>query len=44
MNGFEFSEHVARPPREVFAVISDPTEATGFLDNVKESQKLTDGP
>ncbi|HEY5787636.1 MAG TPA: SRPBCC family protein [Microlunatus sp.] len=44
MNGFEFSEHIARPPREVFAVISDPTEAAGFLDNIKESQKLTEGP
>jgi carbon monoxide dehydrogenase subunit G len=44
MNGFEFSEHIARPPREVFAVISNPTEATRFLDNIKESKKLTDGP
>ena len=44
MNGFEFSEHIARPPREVFAVISDPTEATRFLDSIKESKKLTGGP
>ena len=44
MNGFQFSEHIARSPREVFAVISDPTEATNFLDNIKESKKLSDGP
>lgn len=44
MNGFQFSEHIARPPRDVFAVISDPTEATGFLDNITKSTKLTEGP
>lgn len=44
MNGFEFSEHIARSPREVFAVISNPSEATRFLDNIKESRKLTEGP
>ena len=44
MNGFEFSEHIARSPQEVFEVISNPTEATKFLDNITESRKLTDGP
>lgn len=44
MNGFHFSEHIGRPPREVFAVISDPTAATGFIDTITESEKLTDGP
>ncbi|HEY8170888.1 MAG TPA: SRPBCC family protein [Candidatus Limnocylindria bacterium] len=44
MNGFEFSEHIARSPREVFEVISNPTEATKFLDNIKESTQLTEGP
>lgn len=44
MKGFEFSEHIARPPQEVFEVISNPTEATAFLDNIKESKKLTEGP
>lgn len=44
MNGFEFSEHIGRSPQEVFEVISNPTEATRFLDNIKESKKLTDGP
>lgn len=43
MSGFQFSEHIARPPREVFAVISDPTRATEFLDNITASEKLTDG-
>ncbi len=44
MNGFEFSEHIARSPQDVFAVISDPTQATRFLDNITASTKLTDGP
>jgi len=44
MNGFRFSEHIDRPPRDVFAVISDPTQATRFLDNITESLKLADGP
>ena len=44
MNGFRFSEHINRPPVEVFAVISDPTEATDFIDNIVESHKLTAGP
>ena len=44
MHGFEFSEHIARTPQEVFAVISNPTEATKFLENITESKQLTDGP
>ena len=44
MNGFRFTEHINRPPHEVFAVISNPTEATRFLDNITESRKLSDGP
>ncbi|MFE4196639.1 SRPBCC family protein [Paenarthrobacter sp. NPDC056912] len=44
MKGFEFSEHIATSPQEVFKVISNPTEATKFLDNIKESKKLTEGP
>jgi carbon monoxide dehydrogenase subunit G len=44
MHGFEFSEHIARSPREVFEVLSNPSEATKFLPNIKESKKLTDGP
>lgn len=44
MNGFKFSEYIAKSPRLVFAVISNPTEATNFLDNIAASEKLTDGP
>ncbi len=44
MKGFTFTEYIAKPPRQVFAVISDPTEATKFLDNITESKKLTGGP
>ena len=44
MNGFEMTEHIARSPEDVFAVLSDPTRATAFLDNIKESRQLTDGP
>ncbi len=44
MTEFEFSEYIEKSPDEVFRVISDPTEATKFLDNIKESRKLTDGP
>ena len=44
MKSFQFTEHISRPPRHVFAVIADPREATGFLDNITDSTKLTDGP
>jgi carbon monoxide dehydrogenase subunit G len=44
MNGFQLSEHIARSPQEVFAVLSNPTNATEFLDNITESTQLTDGP
>lgn len=44
MNGFTLSEHIARPPEDVFEVLSDPTRATEFLDNITESKQLTDGP
>ncbi len=44
MSGFEFSEYIAKSPQEVFEVISNPADATKFLDNIKESRKLTDGP
>ncbi|TFD31140.1 SRPBCC family protein [Cryobacterium cryoconiti] len=44
MKGFQLNAHVERTPREVFAVISDPREATEFLDNIKRSTKLTAGP
>jgi carbon monoxide dehydrogenase subunit G len=44
MNGFEMTEHISRSPEDVFAVLSDPTRATAFLDNIRESRQLTDGP
>lgn len=44
MNGFELTESIARPPKEVFEVLSNPTRAAEFLDNIKESKQLTDGP
>lgn len=44
MNGFEFNEHIARSPQDVFEVLSNPTKATEFLDNITGSRKLTDGP
>ncbi len=44
MNGFELSQRIARPPREVFEVLSNPALATEFVDNIKESKQLTDGP
>lgn len=44
MNGFQLDEHIARPPREVFDFLSDPTNATKFLDNITESRQLSDGP
>ncbi len=44
MNAFEFTEYIAAPPDEVFRVLSDPGEAAKFLDNIKESKKLSDGP
>jgi hypothetical protein len=44
MNGFEFSEHFAKPPKEVFELVSNPTEGSKAMDNIKESKKITDGP
>lgn len=44
MNGFEFSEHIAASPKQVFELISDLSNASKFLDNIKGSEKLTDGP
>lgn len=44
MNGFEFSEHIAKPPKAVFDLVSNPAEGSKFVDNIKESKKLTSGP
>jgi carbon monoxide dehydrogenase subunit G len=44
MNGFEFNEYIAKPPKEVFDLISNPVAGSKLMDNIKESKKLTDGP
>lgn len=44
MKGFEFSEYIAKPPKEVFDLISNPANGAKFVDNIKSSKKLTDGP
>lgn len=44
MNGFEFSEHISKPPKEVFTLISNPANGSKFVGNIKECKKLTDGP
>lgn len=44
MSGFELNEHIPRSPEEVFAMLSNPTRATEFLDNITECKQLTDGP
>lgn len=44
MNGFEFNEHIARPPKEVFELVSNPANGSKFVDNIKECKKLTEGP
>lgn len=44
MNGFEFNESIAKPPKQVFDTIADLTNASKFLDNIKESKKTSAGP
>ncbi len=44
MRGFQRSEQIRRAPREVFAVIADPTVAPKFVDGITASRKVTDGP
>jgi len=44
MKGFELTERIARSPEDVFEVLSNPTRATEFLDNITESRQFTDGP
>jgi hypothetical protein len=44
MKAFEFNEHIEAAPRRVFEVISNPSEATKFLENITQSTQLTDGP
>jgi hypothetical protein len=44
MTGFNMSEWVARPPKEVFDFISASENAPKIVDSVKSMVKLTEGP
>ncbi len=44
MIGFRFTEHIDRPPIDVFAVLADPTRSVDYVDGVVRSAKVTDGP
>ncbi len=44
MNGFEFSKHIRKSPKEVFEMIANPEHGAKFIDNIKESKKITPGP
>ncbi|HKY53882.1 MAG TPA: SRPBCC family protein [Anaerolineales bacterium] len=44
MPGFELSEWIARPPKEVFDFVTDPNNAPKVVSSVKSMVKLTDGP
>jgi hypothetical protein len=44
MKAFEFSELIEAAPGRVFEVISNPSEATKFLENITQSTQLTEGP
>lgn len=44
MHSFELSEHIRKPPKEVFAVIANPAEGAKVMDNIKETKKTTSGP
>lgn len=44
MSGFELSERIAFPPKEVFDFVTDPNNAPKVVSSVKGMVKLTDGP
>ena len=43
MIGFQFTEHINRPPLDVFAVLADPTRSVDYIEGVVRSAKVTDG-
>ncbi len=43
MIGFQFTEHIDRPPLDVFAVLADPTRSVDYVEGVVRSAKVTDG-
>lgn len=44
MAGFKMEEWIARPPAQVFDLLSDMRRATEMVPAVTEVQKLTEGP
>jgi carbon monoxide dehydrogenase subunit G len=44
MAGFELSEWIGRPPKEVFDFVTDPNNAPKVVSSVKSMVRLTDGP
>lgn len=44
MSGFESSEWIALPPKEVFDFVTDPNNAPRVVSSVKNMVKLTNGP
>lgn len=44
MSEFELSEWINAAPESVFAVMTDPGRAPDVIKNVKQMEKLTDGP
>lgn len=44
MSNFELTEFINKPPKDVFAVLADPSKGSQFLENIKESKKITGGP
>ena len=44
MPGFELTEVIARPPGEVFALLTDPERVPLWLPEVVRQERLTEGP
>lgn len=44
MAGFEMSERISRPPKDVFDFITTPNNAPKVVPSVKSMVKLTEGP
>ena len=44
MIGFQFTEHIDRPPLDVFAVLADPTRSVDYVEGVVRSVKVADEP
>jgi hypothetical protein len=44
MSNFELTEFINKPPKDVFALLADLSKGSKFLENIKESKKITEGP